>query len=962
MLILVARLCVIAVSIGGPEIARAEQIPEPTRAAESPVAPAAGTPPDSANSGTQKTEQTTKKPSPVRHRRGPLGRMLANVTITGCALDRDGHPVPDAVIQVVDDNPMFTGDRVLGKTNSGGDGRYILRGISIPVLTPPVSAIPKPTESRFEVSGWAPGRAFTWHKTQSYRPEPRPAQADAKESGQVFYAGETIIADLIFGPPARLSGKITDDTGKPVSGALVQVGHMNDPRAPEGSGMSYCAAIDPQKGDDLPFSGIASMPASRLSAHTDDQGHYVIAGLPREAKLLALIDFKPTFDWHTLTIATSTEKFQGVLSLGYEGILNDTFVVPRTVRVRGTLAATGEPAAGVTVTARGTKIARSGCVGKTNTEGTAVLQLRPDKYILRIEPPPGAAAVVSEQPLTVPNEPRESSIDVKVHAGAVVMFEAALEATEAGIAGVGFEYETDTTRVCKPVPSQTVYVDHPVTGSDGRLRVVMAPGTRGFFPTRVPGFEPVPADNPLLTLAPGTTNVVKFSFRKVADPRLLDAGASKDEVIQRLNERWKTQRDLIRRGRARATRYYQSSDGIDPEQLTKLLDSLDPDRIPPIFDLIRNEFPDAEPAAALTFLVTVDQPKRREEWAAPHHQILVSNGRESVVYVAPNAQVDVTDNSDKSTVSFAIESIENSFHLEGFAGAITERANGKLTLEEKTAIYAVRRVVDEKTGFVYRDSFRYNNGSSTTERWQFAPRPTPQGLVIPGMSVELHSYGNRMNPVWIRTIESIDLTTPITAESFVVSVPAGTLIVDYRDGRDDTNRGVLRAPVTDVVAWANEIAATRKRFVPPIKAGDRAPLIEPAVWLNQFGKTDAPKLEGKVVLVDFWGITCGPCVAQLPEVRDAVEHFAGTNLIIIGLHDSSGTVKQVAEFAARRGMTYPLAIDRAAKESGWFGATFAAYGVRGIPSAAVLDRQGKVVFVGEFRDAIEKAAALLKKD
>ncbi len=295
-------------------------------------------------------------------------------------------------------------------------------------------------------------------------------------------------------------------------------------------------------------------------------------------------------------------------------------------------------------------------------------------------------------------------------------------------------------------------------------------------------------------------------------------------------------------------------------------------------------------------------------------------------------------------------------------GAITERANGKVTIEKKTDTFSSRRVADAATGFVYRDSFRYHNGSSATEHWQFAPRSTPQGLVIPGMSITLHTYGDLTNPIWIRTIESIDLTTPVAPESFVVSVPAGTLLLDYREGRDDSYRGILRAPVTDILARADEIAATRKRFVPPVKPGDRAPAIEATVWLNQFGKTDPPKLEGKVVLVDFWGISCGPCVGQLPEVREAVEHFAGTSLMIIGLHDSSGTVKELAEFAAKRGLTYPLAIDREPKESGWFGATFAAYGIRGIPSAAVLDRQGKLAFVGDFRQAIEKAAEILKKE
>jgi hypothetical protein len=41
------------------------------------------------------------------------------------------------------------------------------------------------------------------------------------------------------------------------------------------------------------------------------------------------------------------------------------------------------------------------------------------------------------------------------------------------------------------------------------------------------------------------------------------------------------------------------------------------------------------------------------------------------------------------------------------------------------------------------------------------------------------------------------------------------------------------------------------------------------------------------------------------------------------------------------------------------GATFQDYGVRAIPGAAVFDRQGKVVFVGRFPGALQKAADLL---
>ena len=93
------------------------------------------------------------------------------------------------------------------------------------------------------------------------------------------------------------------------------------------------------------------------------------------------------------------------------------------------------------------------------------------------------------------------------------------------------------------------------------------------------------------------------------------------------------------------------------------------------------------------------------------------------------------------------------------------------------------------------------------------------------------------------------------------------------------------------------------------------------------------------------------------------DHFAGKGdqLVLIGLHESGGTVNQVAKFAGNHLLTYRLAIDRPAGEDGWFGAAFKAYGVRAIPSAAVIDRQGRIVFVGRFTEALQQAVSLLEK-
>jgi thiol-disulfide isomerase/thioredoxin len=210
-------------------------------------------------------------------------------------------------------------------------------------------------------------------------------------------------------------------------------------------------------------------------------------------------------------------------------------------------------------------------------------------------------------------------------------------------------------------------------------------------------------------------------------------------------------------------------------------------------------------------------------------------------------------------------------------------------------------------------------------------------------------------------IDEVDLDYRPTPLDFAVAAPAGTVIIDHREDHSHPKQGFNHYPLPDVIAYAEGMSSRNRSIEPVLKIGQPAPAIQPARWLDRNGVTDPPAVAGKVVLVDSWGISCGPCVAELPEVQAAADHFAdkSKDLVFIGLHDSGATADQVAEFARKRGITYRLAVDRPEDEEGWFGATFKDYGVRGIPAAAVIDRKGKVAFVGRFPEALKEAARLL---
>jgi thiol-disulfide isomerase/thioredoxin/protocatechuate 3,4-dioxygenase beta subunit len=140
--------------------------------------------------------------------------------------------------------------------------------------------------------------------------------------------------------------------------------------------------------------------------------------------------------------------------------------------------------------------------------------------------------------------------------------------------------------------------------------------------------------------------------------------------------------------------------------------------------------------------------------------------------------------------------------------------------------------------------------------------------------------------------------------------------------------------------------------------GQAAPPLQAVAWLNSKPRTlDA--LRGKVVLIDFWGIGCGPCVAALPGVQRAADEFTPKGAVVIGLHGSGVTPKQLREFAQGKKLTYPMAID--ADDAGLsFGKTFRQYGIQGIPTVAIVDREGKVAYLGHsLAEAVGRMGAIL---
>lgn len=115
-------------------------------------------------------------------------------------------------------------------------------------------------------------------------------------------------------------------------------------------------------------------------------------------------------------------------------------------------------------------------------------------------------------------------------------------------------------------------------------------------------------------------------------------------------------------------------------------------------------------------------------------------------------------------------------------------------------------------------------------------------------------------------------------------------------------------------------------------------------------------LEGKVVMVDKWGVFCPPCRALLPKMQDVWQSFKGKNFMLIGGHCQGRKDSEVQALVKANKLTFPI----------YEGAGLAVNepSFSGIPFLYVVDHRGKIVYQGHNHNmAIEAAqAAILALD
>lgn len=149
--------------------------------------------------------------------------------------------------------------------------------------------------------------------------------------------------------------------------------------------------------------------------------------------------------------------------------------------------------------------------------------------------------------------------------------------------------------------------------------------------------------------------------------------------------------------------------------------------------------------------------------------------------------------------------------------------------------------------------------------------------------------------------------------------------------------------------------------MPKFDDGERSPNFE---WTLPSGeKSDLKKLEGKYVLIDFWGSWCGPCIQEIPGLTKLFDQYHNTNFKNANGFDIVGVGVERNEKRWRRAIEkYKLKWQHHVFDENtnfrFFDSKIAKlYGIKEVPTKYLLDEKGVIVLVNP---SVEKIGEFLE--
>ena len=170
----------------------------------------------------------------------------------------------------------------------------------------------------------------------------------------------------------------------------------------------------------------------------------------------------------------------------------------------------------------------------------------------------------------------------------------------------------------------------------------------------------------------------------------------------------------------------------------------------------------------------------------------------------------------------------------------------------------------------------------------------------------------------------------VDPESRVADLHYGLGVVLIREGRDadgiaELEREIALRPHGTTADEARALIANprraREHYAPDFR------------FVSTAGDTfSLERVRGKVVLLDFWGTWCAPCVSAVPSLRKLQKAHAADSFVLLGISSDEDESAWRA-FVAKNGMIWPQYRDADRELQ-------RAFGITAFPTYVLIDREG----------------------
>ena len=124
------------------------------------------------------------------------------------------------------------------------------------------------------------------------------------------------------------------------------------------------------------------------------------------------------------------------------------------------------------------------------------------------------------------------------------------------------------------------------------------------------------------------------------------------------------------------------------------------------------------------------------------------------------------------------------------------------------------------------------------------------------------------------------------------------------------------------------------------------------------GASRADFIGGGPRLLNLWASWCGPCRAEIPNMKAQLEAYGDRGFTIVGVN-LDNSMQDYQRIVQQEELSWVNLMSLKEEERGWNHPLAVHYGISGIPTAILVDKEGKVVSMTARGGELNRLLALL---